>query len=53
MMPSLKMPCHFDIYFAFRSSKTTEAALRPGAPITPPPGWAPLPQRYSPFTGVL
>lgn len=41
-------------YFVFTwSSKTTAAALRPGAPITPPPGCAPLPQRYSPFTGVL
>lgn len=41
------------IYLALRSSKTTAAALRPGAPITPPPGCAPLPHRYSPFTGVL
>ncbi|RWW06693.1 hypothetical protein GW17_00029964 [Ensete ventricosum] len=29
----------------FMSSITTEAALRPGAPITPPPGCVPLPHR--------
>src|SRR5881296_4508904 len=35
-----------------KSSRATIAALRPGAPVTPPPGWALLPQRYSPRTGV-
>ncbi len=35
-----------------KSSRTTIAALRPGAPVTPPPGCALLPQRYSPRTGV-
>lgn len=37
----------------FTSSRATRAALRPGAPITPPPGWAPLPHKYSPCSGVL
>ena len=31
----------------------TIAALCPGAPITPPPGCAPLPHKYNPATGVL
>src|SRR2546425_3545513 len=36
----------------WKSSRTTIAALWPGAPVTPPPGCALLPQRYSPRTGV-
>ena len=28
------------------------AAMCPGAPMTPPPGWAPLPQRRRPDTAV-
>src|SRR5690606_17524479 len=28
-----------------RSRKISRAALWPGAPVTPPPGWAPEPQR--------
>lgn len=28
-----------------RSASTAAAALDPGAPVTPPPGWAPEPQR--------
>ena len=35
-----------------KSSRATIAALRPGAPVTPPPGCALLPQRYRPRTGV-
>ncbi len=35
-----------------KSSRTTIAALWPGAPVTPPPGCALLPHRYSPRTGV-
>src|SRR5206468_11065312 len=35
-----------------RSAFTTRAALWPGAPITPPPGCVPEPQRYSPRRGV-
>ena len=35
-----------------KSSRTTIAALWPGAPVTPPPGCALLPQRYRPRTGV-
>ena len=35
-----------------KSRSTSRAQLWPGAPVTPPPGWAPEPQRYSPFTGV-
>ena len=26
--------------------------MRPGEPITPPPGWAPEPHKYKPGTGV-
>ena len=37
----------FDIFWT-----ATAAASLPGAPMTPPPGWAPLPQRRSPSTGV-
>ena len=28
-----------------QSANTAAAALYPGAPVTPPPGWAPEPQR--------
>ena len=35
-----------------RSSSARCAALCPGAPVTPPPGWAPAPQRYRPSIGV-
>ena len=35
-----------------RSRSTSRAQLWPGAPVTPPPGCAPEPQRYSPGTGV-
>ncbi len=31
--------------FRRRSASTAAAALYPGAPVTPPPGWAPEPQR--------
>src|SRR5690606_1701958 len=31
-----------------RSAITTCAALWPGAPVTPPPGWVPEPHRYRP-----
>jgi len=30
---------------ALRSARTARAALRPGSPVTPPPGWAPAPAR--------
>ena len=29
------------------------AQLYPGAPITPPPGWAPAPHIYNPAIGIL
>src|SRR5918996_53752 len=35
-----------------RSRSTAWAALWPGAPVTPPPGWAPAPHRYSRSIGV-
>src|SRR5206468_10760507 len=35
-----------------QSSRTAIAALWPAAPITPPPGCAPAPQRYKPRIGV-
>src|SRR6185437_1092247 len=35
-----------------KSRMISRAALCPGAPVTPPPGCAPDPHRYSPFTGV-
>ena len=35
-----------------RSASTAAAALCPGAPVTPPPGWAPEPHRYSPGSGM-
>src|SRR5207302_448197 len=31
--------------------RISRAALWPGAPVTPPPGWAPEPNRYNPRTG--
>ncbi len=31
-----------------RSERITRAAFAPGAPVMPPPGWAPEPHRYSP-----
>jgi hypothetical protein len=31
-----------------KSLAITRAALCPGAPVTPPPGWVPAPHRYSP-----
>ena len=36
---------------ASRSARTSRAALRPGTPVTPPPGCAPEPARYRPSTG--
>ena len=36
----------------FRSARISRAAFRPGAPVTPPPGCAPDPARYSPSTGI-
>ncbi len=36
----------------FRSARTSRAAFRPGAPVTPPPGCAPDPARYSPSSGI-
>jgi len=30
---------------AFRSARISRAAFAPGPPVTPPPGWAPEPQR--------
>ena len=35
-----------------RSAITSRAALRPGVAVTPPPGCAPEPARYSPSTGI-
>src|SRR5690606_40432841 len=32
----------------YRSDNRTCAALYPGAPVTPPPGWVPEPHRYRP-----
>src|SRR5437016_4030217 len=36
----------------FQSRNTWCAALCPGAPVTPPPGCAPAPHKYSPAIGV-
>ncbi len=33
------------------SRSTSRAALCPGAPVTPPPGWVPAPQVYRPGIG--
>lgn len=38
--------------YPYESFSISRAALKPGAPITPPPGCAPEPHRYSPLTGV-
>ena len=38
--------------FFLRSAMTSRAAFRPGAAVTPPPGCAPEPARYSPSTGI-
>jgi hypothetical protein len=35
-----------------RRPRISRAALRPGVPITPPPGWAAAPHRYRPRSGV-
>ena len=35
-----------------RSARTARAELRPAAPMIPPPGWAPAPQRYRCAIGV-
>ena len=35
-----------------RSARIDTAALCPGAPVTPPPGCAPDPHRYSPGSGI-
>src|SRR5205814_3733358 len=35
-----------------RSFRTVSAALRPLAPLTPPPGWVPAPHRYRLPSGV-
>jgi hypothetical protein len=35
-----------------KSRSTSRAQLCPGAPVTPPPGCAPAPHRYSPLIGV-
>ena len=34
-----------------KSRKISRAALCPGAPVTPPPGWLPAPHKYSPGIG--
>ena len=36
---------YFRMLQGLRSASTACAALCPGAPVTPPPGWAPDPQR--------
>jgi hypothetical protein len=41
-----------DAYCLLRSEMTRRAALCPGAPVTPPPGWAPDPHRYRFWIGV-
>jgi hypothetical protein len=35
----------FQIHSFFKSDMTRRAALCPGAPVTPPPGWVPEPHR--------
>lgn len=51
---SYKYNYHIIITHVFLISRRTKwAALRPGAPITPPPGCAPLPHKYKPLSGVL
>ncbi|MEA3150399.1 MAG: hypothetical protein QOD56_1338, partial [Gammaproteobacteria bacterium] len=34
-----------------KSAMISRAALWPGAPVTPPPGWVPEPHMYKPFSG--
>ena len=34
-----------------QSRSTSRAALWPGAPVTPPPGWVPAPHMYRPGSG--
>ena len=46
-LPAPALPCGRPA-----SRSTSRAQLRPFAPVTPPPGWVPAPQRYSPRTGV-
>jgi uncharacterized membrane protein YeaQ/YmgE (transglycosylase-associated protein family) len=36
----------------YRPRRISSAALRPAAPMTPPPGWLAAPHRYSPRMGV-
>ncbi len=43
---------HANLHLIPLSLSATLAASRPGAPMTPPPGCAPLPHRYRPRTGV-
>lgn len=51
--PVQPLPGHPAPHRPRRASLITRiAALRPGAPETAPPGWAPEPQRYSPSMGV-
>lgn len=40
------------LFIASRSAMPACAAMYPGAPITPPPGWAPLLHSSSLFIGV-
>ena len=37
---------------AFSRLRMARAALRPAAPLTPPPGWAPAPHKYNPSSGM-
>src|SRR5437660_180592 len=46
--PDTPKPC----YCFAQSLSRALAALCPGAPITPPPGCVPEPQRYKPLMGV-
>ena len=41
-----------NLHISFRSVMPACAAMYPGAPVTPPPGWAPLPHSRSLFMGV-
>jgi len=40
------------LHICSRSVMAVCAAMYPGAPVTPPPGWAPLPHSRSLFMGV-
>lgn len=44
--------CPFFLPILCRSVMPACAAMHPGAPITPPPGWIPLPHNRSLFIGV-